>query len=94
MINNPAYGVDLSPAAKRWFNDMKNREIQGEKKRKGKIVSARLNDDVVERLNAYLKGKGITVNEFIQEAVKEKVGQAEPLQEGLPGENDTLQERL
>ena len=95
MVNNPAYGVDISPDGKRWLNRMKNGQKQGTGGgRKGKVISARLSDDVVERLNAYLKGKGITVNEFVQEAVREKVGQREPLQEGLPGENDALQEGL
>lgn len=65
--NNPEYGVTLSPKAKRALNAGKN---SVKSKEKTKVVSARVDVDDMERLNAYLKANGMTVAEFIKGAVK------------------------
>ena len=70
MVNNPEYGVDISPAGKRWLNQQKNKV---KSKGKSKVISARVDDDVAQKLTDYLKGKGLTVNEFLSQVIKETV---------------------
>lgn len=72
MVNNPEYGVTLSPGAKRWLNRTNNTV----KQRDTRVVSARLNDDVVERLKIYAKENNLTVNQLIAQVIEEKIGEA------------------
>lgn len=69
-VNNPQYGLSLSPEAKRLLNRGKNAE---KKQRKSKVISARVDVDDVEKLNSYLKANGLTISDFINKTVKETV---------------------
>lgn len=89
-VNNPEYGVDISAEGKRLLNRAKNKE---KPKPKSKVVSARVDDDVAERLNDYVKGLGLTVNEYLGQVIKEAVDETS-MHEGVSEQDDILQDDL
>lgn len=54
MCNNPAYGVTLSPEAKRWLKRMKN--------------GIKSKETTLYKLEEYLQDTGMSVEEFIEGA--------------------------
>lgn len=61
MVNNPEYGVTLSPEAKRWLNRGKNKE----KQRNKNVASIRLTYDEMKALSEHG-----SMTEAIREAIR------------------------
>ena len=66
MCNNPEYGISLSPAAKKWLNQVKNGQKQSAAK---KVVSVRLDDGEMEKLKSYAASRNLTISDAFRQEV-------------------------
>lgn len=92
--NNPAYGVSLSPEAKRWLNRQKNAV---KTKPKSKVVSVRIAEDRADVLKKYAEAKGMSVTDLVEAAINFAILEAKiesAVCEGLSEQDGNMQEDL
>ena len=70
MVNNPAYGVSISPQAKRWLNHAKNPTKSNVR---SNVVSTRVKDREMTALKKLASELGVTVGELLKQMIEEKI---------------------
>lgn len=70
MVNNPEYGVTLTPKAKRALNRAKSATKSNAQSR---VVSARVKDREMTLLKQLAHEQGVTVGELIKSMIEEKI---------------------
>ena len=63
MVNNPEYGVTLSPEAKRWLNQGKTQEKQ---RPKSKVVSVRLTLEEMNRIEKHILATSQSISDYLK----------------------------
>ena len=70
MVNNPEYGLTLTPKAKRALNTAKSATKSNAST---SVVSARVKDREKEILSELAREQGVTVGELIKSIIEEKI---------------------
>lgn len=66
-VNNPEYGVTLSPKARRALNEAKKVNKQS---KKSNVASVRLNDEEMQKLKCYMEFHNTTITAVMHELIR------------------------